>query len=83
MCVAMNDLEYVRRSLTLLPDELQIEAVLDAVVATGDTSSQWRENILALLDSAINQLQCDITLIINRVGFRVRQIFGGTAPVIF
>lgn len=67
----MNDLEYVRRSLSLLPDELQIEAVLEAVRATGDHSSQWRDNIQALLDSATSQLHTDIMLIINRIGVKV------------
>lgn len=71
MCVAMNDLEYVRRSVTLLPDELQIEAVLEAVRETGDLSTQWRDNIQALLDSATNQLHSDIFLIINRIGVKV------------
>ncbi|KAG8306648.1 hypothetical protein J6590_042432 [Homalodisca vitripennis] len=72
MCVAMNDLEYVRRSLSLLPDELQVEAVLDAVRAAGDHSTQWRDNIQGLLDSATHQLNSDISLIINRIGVKMR-----------
>lgn len=71
MCVAMNDLEYVRRSLTLLPDELQIEAVMEAIRTTGDLSTQWRDAVQSLLDSATNQLHNDIMMIINRIGFKV------------
>lgn len=67
----MNDLEYVRRSVTLLPDELQVEAVLEAVDAAGDHSTQWRDNITQLLDSATNQLLADVMMIINRIGVKV------------
>ncbi|KAI5696828.1 hypothetical protein M8J75_000769 [Diaphorina citri] len=31
MCVAMNDLEFVRRHLTLLPEELNLESILDSI----------------------------------------------------
>ncbi|XP_054287830.1 BAI1-associated protein 3-like [Macrosteles quadrilineatus] len=72
MCVAMNDLEYVRRSVTLLPDELQVEAVLEAVDAAGDHSTQWRDNITQLLDSATHQLLADVMMIINRIGVKMR-----------
>lgn len=71
MCVAMNDLEYVRRSVSLLPDELQLEAVLEVVEAAGDHTGQWREAMMSLLESCTNQLQSDVMHIITRIGVKV------------
>ncbi|XP_072156728.1 BAI1-associated protein 3 isoform X1 [Bemisia tabaci] len=72
VCTAVNDLEYVRRGLTVLPDELQIEEILDAVEQTGDTTNRWRDAMYALLDTTINQLEADVLLIITRIGMKMR-----------
>lgn len=74
MCVAMNDLEYVRRTISLIPDEVQIETVLEAVeAAAGETADreQWRRAITALMDQAVNQLEADIMMVITRIGVKV------------
>ncbi|KAL1129161.1 hypothetical protein AAG570_013692 [Ranatra chinensis] len=75
MCVAMNDLEYVRRSVSLLPDEMGLETVLEAVEAAaplgGGDKSQWRDAIQALLDQATNQLEADIMMVITRIGVKM------------
>jgi hypothetical protein len=71
----MNDLEYVRRSVSLLPDEVSLETVLEAVEAAappGGDTNQWRDAIQALMDRAINQLEADIMMVITRIGVKVR-----------
>ncbi|XP_039285685.1 BAI1-associated protein 3 isoform X2 [Nilaparvata lugens] len=72
MCVAMNDLEYVRRSVSLLPDELQLEAVLEVIEAAGDRSGQWRDAMMATLETTTQQLQADVMAIIGRIGVKMR-----------
>lgn len=77
MCVAMNDLEYVRRSLTLIPDEVNLETVLEAVEAAAEASGggqdrgQWRAALSSFMDRATNQLEADIMMIITRLGVKV------------
>ncbi|XP_024086156.1 BAI1-associated protein 3 isoform X2 [Cimex lectularius] len=74
MCVAMNDLEYVRRTISLIPDEVGMETVLEAVEAAagpGVKKDQWRKAITAILDQAVNQLEADITMVITRLGVKM------------
>ncbi|XP_066902110.1 BAI1-associated protein 3 isoform X2 [Halyomorpha halys] len=77
MCVAMNDLEYVRRSLTLIPDEVNLETVLEAVEAAAEASGggqdrgQWRAALSSFMDRATNQLEADIMMIITRLGVKM------------
>jgi hypothetical protein len=74
MCVTVNDLEYVRRSLSVLGAELHVEVVLEAVeAATGDAGKQqWRQALYAMLEGAINQLEARALQVINRVAAKVR-----------
>ncbi|KAF6203098.1 hypothetical protein GE061_003513, partial [Apolygus lucorum] len=74
MCVAMNDLEYVRRTVSLIPDEVQMETVLEAVEAAAGPAverDQWRTAVTSLLDQAVQQLEADITMIITRLGVKM------------
>ena len=77
MCVTVNDLEYVRRSLSVLGAELHVETILEAVeVATGDAGrQQWRQALYAMLEGAINQLEARALQVINRVAAKVRHCF--------
>ncbi|XP_069688099.1 BAI1-associated protein 3 isoform X2 [Periplaneta americana] len=74
MCVTVNDLEYVRRSLSVLGAELHVETVLEAVeAATGDAGrQQWRQALYAMLEGAINQLEARALQVINRVAAKMR-----------
>ena len=74
MCVTVNDLEYVRRSLSVLGAELHVETILEAVeAATGDAGrQQWRQALYAMLEGAINQLEARDLQVINRVAAKVR-----------
>jgi hypothetical protein len=73
MCVTVNDLEYVRRSLSVLGAELHVETVLEAVeAAIGDAGrQQWRQALYAMLEGAINQLEARALQVINRVAAKV------------
>jgi len=79
MCVTVNDLEYVRRSLSVLGAELHVETILEAVeAATGDAGrQQWRQALYAMLEGAINQLEARALQVINRVAAKVRHCFSG------
>jgi len=74
MCVTVNDLEYVRRSLSVLGAELHVETILEAVeAATGDAGrQQWRQALYAMLEGAVNQLEARALQVINRVAAKVR-----------
>lgn len=76
MCVTVNDLEYVRRSLSVLGAELHVEIILEAVeAATGDAGKQqWRQALYAMLEGAINQLEARALQVINRVAAKVRAV---------
>lgn len=73
MCVTVNDLEYVRRSLSVLGAELHVETVLEAVeAAIGDAGrQQWRQALYAMLEGAINQLEARALQVINKVAAKV------------
>uniref|UniRef100_A0A8D8TBQ9 BAI1-associated protein 3 n=1 Tax=Cacopsylla melanoneura TaxID=428564 RepID=A0A8D8TBQ9_9HEMI len=71
MCVAMNDLEFVRRHLTLLPEELNLESILDSIELKENTG-RWREAAYLVIDTATCQLETEILLIISRIGVKMR-----------
>lgn len=71
MCVTINDLEYVRRSLSLLPNELQLDTMLETIEAVDNENFEYREEITSLLDTTINDLESEITIIVSRVGVKV------------
>lgn len=73
MCVTVNDLEYVRRSLSVLGAELHVEAVLEVVEAAANESNrlQWRQALYAILEDATMQLESRIHQVINRVSGKV------------
>lgn len=71
MCVTMNDLEYVRRTLSLLPNELQLDTLLETIEVADRENFECREEISSLLDSTINSTEAEIALIISRIGVKV------------
>ncbi|GLH13404.1 uncharacterized protein GBIM_17982 [Gryllus bimaculatus] len=74
MCVTVNDLEYVRRSLAALGTELHVDNILEAVeMATGDGNrQQWRNALYGILDGATTQLEARVLQIISRVAAKMR-----------
>nr|CAD7193595.1 unnamed protein product [Timema douglasi] len=74
MCVTVNDLEYVRRTLSMLGEDLHVEAVLEAVeAATEHTNKQpWRQALYDILDDATTQLEARALQVINRVAAKMR-----------
>ncbi|XP_063228828.1 BAI1-associated protein 3 [Bacillus rossius redtenbacheri] len=74
MCVTVNDLEYVRRTLAVLGAELHVEAVLEAVegCVDGDNPRQWRQALYGLLEDATAQLEARIVQVISRVIAKMR-----------
>lgn len=73
MCVCVNDLEYVRRSLSNLGVSLGVEAVLDAVEAAEQSStSEWRDALYGALEETQLTLEARALQVISRVGVRVR-----------
>ncbi|XP_065210917.1 BAI1-associated protein 3 isoform X2 [Planococcus citri] len=72
MCVTINDLEYVRRTLSLLPNELQLDTMLETIEAVDSENFEYREEITSLLDTTINDLESEITVIVSRVGVKMR-----------
>lgn len=72
MCVSVNDLEYVRRSLTMLGTTLSVEPILEAVEATNcEGSSQWREALYGALEETRLTLEARALQVISRVGIKV------------
>lgn len=75
MCVTVNDLEYVRRTLSLLPNELQLDTMLETIEAVDNENFECREEISAILDTTINDLESEIILVISRIRVKVWNIF--------
>lgn len=71
MCVTMNDLEYVRRALSLLPNELQLDTLLETIEAADSENFECREEMSSLLDSTVNTTETEIALIVSRIGLKV------------
>lgn len=72
MCVTMNDLEYVRRTLSLLPNELQLDTLLETIEVADRENFECREEISSLLDSTIYSTEAEIALIISRIGVKMK-----------
>lgn len=72
MCAALNDLEYVWRTVVSMPDDLHLEAVVSAVEATGEaTADQCRADVNSLLDPVFNQYDTYSMMIVGRIAVRV------------
>lgn len=73
MCLAINGLEYVRRWLLDLGDELCVEQIL-AVLDTQANEAvrfQWRNALLTPLEQTPAQMLLYINQIISRIGAKV------------
>ncbi|EFN81951.1 BAI1-associated protein 3, partial [Harpegnathos saltator] len=74
MCVAINGLEYVRRWLLDLGDELRVEQILAALENQAGESvrMQWRNALLTPLEQTPAQMMHYINQIISRIGAKMR-----------
>ncbi|XP_046745944.1 BAI1-associated protein 3 isoform X1 [Diprion similis] len=74
MCVAINGLEYVRRWLLSLGEELNVEGVLKSLEGqAGDSVRlQWRHALVSPLDQTPGQMLLFINQIISRIGAKMR-----------
>lgn len=75
MCVAINGLEYVRRWLLDLGDELRVEQILVALENQAGESvrMQWRNALLTPLEQTPGQMLHYINQIISRIGAKVHR----------
>ncbi|XP_076667027.1 BAI1 associated protein 3 isoform X1 [Andrena cerasifolii] len=74
MCVAINGLEYVRRWLLDLGEELHVEKVLTALECqAGDSARvQWRHALTSPLEQTPGQMLLFINQIVSRIGTKMR-----------
>lgn len=74
MCVAINGLEYVRRWLLDLGEELRVEQILIALENQAGESVrlQWRNVLLTPLEQTPGQMLLFINQIVSRIGSKVR-----------
>ncbi|VVC39810.1 Mammalian uncoordinated homology 13, subgroup, domain 2,Mammalian uncoordinated homology 13, domain 2,C2 [Cinara cedri] len=73
VCVVLNDLEYVWRTVASMPDDLHLETVVSAVEATGEaTAEQCRADVNSLLDPVFNQYETYSMLIVSRIAIRMQ-----------
>lgn len=73
MCVAVNGLEYVRRWLLGLGDELRVEQILTTLETQAGESVriQWRNTMITPLEQTPGQMLLFINQIISRIGAKV------------
>lgn len=73
MCVAINGLEYVRRWLLTLGEELRVEQVLTALENQAGESArmQWRNALMTPLEQTPEQMLLFINQIVSRIGAKV------------
>lgn len=73
MCVAINGLEYVRRWLLKLGEELLVEKLLTALECqAGDSARmQWRNALTSPLEQTPGQMLLFINQIVSRIGTKV------------
>jgi len=74
MCVCVNDLEYVRRSLSTLGVSLGAEAILEAVECSPghkEGASEWRDALYGALEETQLTLEARALQVISRIGVRV------------
>lgn len=76
MCVAINGLEYVRRWLLDLGEELHVEKLLTALEnQAGDSARvQWRNALTLPLEQTPGQMLLFINQIVSRIGTKVKII---------
>ncbi|XP_017887694.1 BAI1-associated protein 3 isoform X2 [Ceratina calcarata] len=74
MCVAVNGLEYVRRWLLTLSEELMVEKILNALECqAGDSArAQWRTALASPLEQTPGQMLLFINQITSRIGMKMR-----------
>ncbi|KAF0772787.1 BAI1-associated protein 3 [Aphis craccivora] len=73
VCAALNDLEYVWRTIATMPDDLHLETVVAAVEATGEaTADQCRADVTSLLDPVFNQYDTYSMLIVSKIAVRMQ-----------
>ncbi|KAK2576361.1 hypothetical protein KPH14_005712 [Odynerus spinipes] len=74
MCVAINGLEYVRRWLLDLGEELHVEKLLAALEAQAGESIrvQWRNALTLPLEQTPGQMLLFINQIVSRIGSKMR-----------
>ncbi|XP_076763974.1 BAI1 associated protein 3 isoform X3 [Xylocopa sonorina] len=74
MCVAINGLEYVRRWLVKLGEELHVEKLLTALECqAGDSARvQWRTALTSPLEQTPGQMLLFINQIVSRIGTKMR-----------
>ncbi|KAK7592924.1 hypothetical protein V9T40_007676 [Parthenolecanium corni] len=73
MCVTLNDIEYVRRNLSLLPNELQLDPLLETIESADRENFECREEVSSLLDTAVNEMESQIGTIVSYIGIKMRQ----------
>jgi len=73
MCVAINGLEYVRRWLLNLGEELRVEQILTTLeTQAGDSvRMQWRTAMITPLEQTPGQMLLFINQIVSRIGAKV------------
>ena len=73
MCVAINGLEYVRRWLLDLGEELRVEQILTALEnqAGEPVRMQWRNTMITPLEQTPGQMLLFINQIVSRIGAKV------------
>ncbi|XP_034175454.1 BAI1 associated protein 3 isoform X2 [Osmia lignaria lignaria] len=74
MCVAINGLEYVRRWLLDLGEELHVEKLLTALECQAGESArmQWRTALTTPLEQTPGQMLLFINQIVSRIGTKMR-----------
>lgn len=71
MCVTLNDIEYVRRNLSLLPNELQLDPLLETIESADRENFECREEVSSLLDTTVNEMESQISMIVSYIGMKV------------
>ncbi|XP_011338409.1 BAI1-associated protein 3 isoform X3 [Ooceraea biroi] len=74
MCIAINGLEYVRRWLLNVGEELHVEQILIALESQAGDSirSPWRNALLTPLEQTPGQMLLFINQIVSRIGSKMR-----------
>uniref|UniRef100_T1IR75 C2 domain-containing protein n=1 Tax=Strigamia maritima TaxID=126957 RepID=T1IR75_STRMM len=70
LCIAINDMEHVRSSLRILPQELEFEAIIQAVdKSQGEVGGrQCRVAFESVLSSAIEDVENQIFKVVGHIG---------------
>ncbi|XP_043289714.1 BAI1-associated protein 3 isoform X2 [Venturia canescens] len=72
MCVAINGLEYVRRWLLNLGEELRVEEIIVSLDVNDTVRQQWRTALVTPLEQTPGQMRLFINQIISRMGSKMR-----------